>query len=245
VEGIFNILKYDIISSTNDEAKNILQQKNVPDFTVITTEEQTKGRGQRRNTWDSNKSENLLFSIICFPNKINAVNQFYLSKVISLGIIEYLNTKAKDFKIKWPNDIYYKDKKICGILIENTVSGSFIKNSIIGIGLNINQKQFPDFLPDAISLSIITKETYHLQKELNLLLRHILKNYNNLKSENFDTVDKEFHRNLYKINEITEFKDVKGKFKGSIIGTVPDGRLIIQTPTEELRYYDFKEVEFI
>jgi len=245
VNQVFNIIKYNRLSSTNDEAKRLLLKNKISDFTIITTEEQTKGRGQRNNSWHSNKSENLLFSIISFPNKINAVNQFYLSKIISIGIIDYLNTKAKGFKIKWPNDIYYKDKKICGILIENTVSGSFIKNSIAGIGLNINQKQFPDFLPDAISLSIVTKKTYHIQKELNLLLTHIFKNYNNLKSENFDTVDKKFHNSLYKINEIADFKDVKGKFKGIIIGTMPDGKLIIQTSAGESRYYDFKEVEFI
>jgi len=245
VEAIFNILKYDIISSTNDEAKNILQQKNIPDFTVITAEEQTKGRGQRNNSWHSNKSENLLLSIISFPNKINAVNQFYLSKVISLGIIDYLNTKANDFKIKWPNDIYFKDKKICGILIENTVSGSFIKNSIAGIGLNINQTQFPDFLPDAISLNLITGKKFELEYELKELLIFLKNKFNLLKPDSFFEIDNRYHENLYKIYEKSGFKDSNGIFEGTITGTLPQGNLIIKINDNKTKTYAFKEIEFI
>ncbi len=245
VKNIFNILNYDKISSTNDEAKILLQKIKLPEFTIISAKEQTIGRGQRENIWFSESDRNLLISIITYTKRLKAHEQFYLSKVISLGIIEYLETKKNGFTIKWPNDIYFENKKICGILIENTLSGTKIKNSVIGIGLNINQKKFPDFLPDAISLTDITKKTYDLKKELHILLNYIFENYQNLEFENFDTIDKKYHNCMYKMNKISEFKDTNGIFKGKITGTLPEGKLIIQTSEGILQYYNFKEVEFL
>ena len=241
----FNIIYKQSIASTNDEAKKLLQTGKIEDFTILSASEQHTGRGQRQNKWHSQKGKNLTFSIITFPSFIKVSDQFYLSKVISLGIIEYLNTKEEKFKIKWPNDIYYNDKKICGILIENSISGSTIKSSVIGIGLNINQTKFPDYLPDAISLSVIKNKEYNLEEELNKLLIDILKNYNSLKIKPYSEIDNLYHNNLYKLNELSEFKDSTGFFKGKITGTLPEGKLVIQTEANQMRSYNFKEVEFI
>ena len=156
-----------------------------------------------------------------------------------------MNTKEQKFKIKWPNDIYYNDKKICGILIENSISGSIIKSSVIGIGLNINQTKFPEYLPKAISLFNINNKEYNLKSELNKLLIDILKNYNSLKTKSYSEIDNLYHNNLHKLNELSEFKDSTGFFKGKITGTLPEGRLVIQTANNEIRTYSFKEVEFI
>lgn len=245
MKSFFNILKYNTISSTNDEAKQLLLKTKLPDFTIISAEEQIKGKGQRENSWNSKKGKNLLFSIITYPKNLKASDQFYLSKIISLGIIDYLNTKKKGFKIKWPNDIYFKNTKICGILIENTISGTTIKNSIIGIGLNINQEKFPDYLPDAVSLKNITDKNYNIENELHLLLNYILENYKNLKVENFKHIDKKYHSHLFGINKTLEFKDKTGAFKGIIKGTLPEGRLIIEISKNDIRYFSFKKVEFI
>ncbi|MCD4792728.1 MAG: biotin--[acetyl-CoA-carboxylase] ligase [Bacteroidales bacterium] len=241
----FNIIFKERVSSTNDDAKKLLQTENVPDFTVISANEQLIGKGQRKNSWHSEAGKNLTFSIITFPVFLKIPDQFYLSKVISLGILEYLKTKGKYFKIKWPNDIYCKDKKICGLLIENSIAGSTIKNSVIGIGLNINQTVFPKDLPKATSLSIINDTEYLLSEELNNMLSRINKFYNDLKNLNFSKTDKLYHNNLYKINELSEFKDSRGRFLGKITGTEPEGKLIIQTVNNEIRTYNFKEVEFI
>ncbi|NOZ35421.1 MAG: biotin--[acetyl-CoA-carboxylase] ligase [Chlorobi bacterium] len=241
----FNIIKYKTVSSTNDKAKEFLQNNEPENFTIIITEEQIKGRGQRGNYWHCEKDKNLTFSIVIYPNFLFASKQFYLSKVVSLGIIDYLNTKKQGFKIKWPNDIYYNDKKICGILIENSIFGSRIKNSVIGIGLNMNQDVFPQNLPDAVSMKNITNKKYNIENELYLLLNYILKNYKNLKVENFEQIDKKYHSHLFGINETLEFKDKTGTFKGIIKGTLPEGRLSIQISENDIRYYNFKEVEFI
>ncbi len=241
----FNIIKYKTVSSTNDKAKELFQNGKPENFTVIISEEQTKGKGQRGNYWHSEKNKNLTFSIITFPDFIPVSKQFYLSKVVSLGIIDYLNSKKQGFKIKWPNDIFYNDKKICGILIENSITGSEIKNSVIGIGLNINQEKFPDILPGAISLKNVTDKNYNIENELHRLLNYILENYRNLKVENFEQIDKKYHSYLFGINETLEFKDKTGKFKGIIKGTLPEGKLIIQISENDIRYYSFKEVEFI
>ena len=241
----FNIIKKERVSSTNDLAKKLLQTESISDFTVISANEQLIGKGQRKNSWHSEAGKNLTFSIITFPAFLKFTDQFYLSKVISLGIIEYLKTKGKHFKIKWPNDIYCKDKKICGILIENSISGLKIKNSVIGIGLNINQTVFPKDLPTATSLSLNTEKGYQLNAELNDLLKYIYKFYYGLKKLNFPETDKLYHNDLYKINEISKYKDSNGIFRGKIIGTTPEGKLIIQTPENQINTYNFKELEFI
>jgi len=241
----FNILKFEILSSSNDKAKELLKKIELKDFTVIITNEQTKGRGQRENSWHSNTGKNLTFSIITKPSFLKITNQFYLSKIVSLGILDYLNSKKDNFKVKWPNDIYYNNKKICGILIENSISGSVINNSIIGIGLNINQHVFPDYLPNAISLSNIKNKEYDLEIELDTLLNYIYKKYQLLKKIHFTEIDTLYHKYLYKINKVTNFKDKNGLFKGKIIGTMPEGKLIIKTSQIEIRTYNFKEVEFI
>ncbi len=245
MKSTFNILNFEKISSTNDEAKKLLKNTNLADFTIISAKEQIRGRGQRENSWHSEYDKNLLFSIIIFPKNLKAQFQFYLSKVISFGIINYLNSKKKGFKIKWPNDIYFGEKKICGILIENSVSGTDIKNSVIGIGMNINQTKFPEYLPDAVSLTNISSKTYDLKKELYIVLNYIFNSYKDLKPENFETIDKNYLNQLYKINELSEFKDDNKTFSGIIRGTLPDGKLIIETSNSEKKFYNFKEVEFL
>ncbi|MCF6366918.1 MAG: biotin--[acetyl-CoA-carboxylase] ligase [Bacteroidales bacterium] len=241
----FNIIKQQIVKSTNDFAKELLLNRKIVDFSVITANEQLAGKGQRNNTWFSDTGKNLTLSIITYPVFLRATEQFYLSKVISLGIVEYLNSKNINFKIKWPNDIYFNDKKICGILIENSIAGLSIKNSIIGIGLNINQEKFPEYLPDAISLSNIKKKDFCLETELLLLLNSIYKKYQLLRNKLFFDIDNLYHKHLYKINEFSDFKDNAGIFKGKISGTLPEGKLIIETLTKEKKFYNFKEVGFL
>ncbi len=241
----FNILKYEKLSSTNDKAKDLLRRNNLPEFSVITAYEQTKGRGQRDNVWHSNISENLIFSIISYPVFLTPAEQFYISKAVSEGIVNYLNSKKRGFKIKWPNDIYYENKKICGILIENSIKGNEIKNSIIGIGLNVNEEKFPEYLPYAVSLKNITGINYNIESELYKVLNCVYDSFKRLRLHFFTEIDSLYSKNLYKINESGYFKDAQGIFEGTIKGTTPEGKLILQTSSGEIRTCNFKEVEFL
>ena len=150
------IIKLEETESTNTYLKNILAESSIGEFTVVSTNFQTKGRGQMGNSWISNRGENLLFSMLIYPHTIKANEQFVISQVVSVALANVLRRYVCDIKIKWPNDIYWKDNKIAGILIENSLLGHHIERSIIGIGLNINQNTFPNFLVNPISLQMIT-----------------------------------------------------------------------------------------
>ena len=138
-----NIIEFDELSSTNDYALELVRTESVPDFTVISTQFQTKGRGQIGNLWVSNKGENLLFSIILHPNHISANNQFILSQCVSLALRDFIAEYCNDVTIKWPNDIICKDKKLCGILCEKTSD-----RVVVGIGLNLKTEGFPNELKE-------------------------------------------------------------------------------------------------
>lgn len=239
---IIKIIKTD---STNNFAKKLLKSSIQAEYTCITTEEQTKGKGQRGNIWISEKGKNLLFSIIIYPNFIPVNQQFYISKAVSSAIIDVLNKITNNFKIKWPNDIYFNNKKICGILIENSLSGNKINSSIIGIGLNINQKKFPENLQNPISLCQITSKYFEKNEILNSIIYKIIEKFEKIKTENLHFLDSEYHKNLLGINKNLLFEDKSGKFFGKIIKTDKSGRLIIKKKTGEIKKYFFKEVKFL
>ena len=132
-----NIIKKNQISSTNTVAIELLKKEELPEGTIIWADEQTKGRGQRGNSWESEPGTNLTISIILFPHFLKAEDQFLLSKVTSLAITDYLANRFNQVTIKWPNDIYVANDKIAGILIENSIIGSSFEYAVIGIGLNI------------------------------------------------------------------------------------------------------------
>lgn len=140
------------IDSTNSEAHRYRHEAS--DFTVWAAEFQTAGRGQRGNSWESAVGENLTFSILLKPHKFLSTRQFELSEVVALGVVNYLASKGIDAKIKWPNDIYVGDKKICGILIENVLSGDTLSVCIAGIGLNLNQRVFRSDAPNPTSVAL-------------------------------------------------------------------------------------------
>ena len=126
-------------------------QESVAELTTVTAEFQTAGKGQRGNTWEAERGKNLLFSFVLYPTFLEARRQFILSQIVSLSIKEELDRWSDEITIKWPNDIYWRDKKICGILIENDLSGHFIGRSISGIGININQNEFHSDAPNPVS----------------------------------------------------------------------------------------------
>ena len=145
-----DIIWLDSIDSTNEEAKRHISD--IDNLSVLSAYEQTEGRGQRGNTWTSTPGENLMFSIVLKNPKISARDQFGINEITSLSVVDFLSQHGISARIKWPNDIYVGSKKICGILIENSLRGSGISSSIIGIGLNINQRNFDVNLPNPTSM---------------------------------------------------------------------------------------------
>ena len=140
------------IDSTNSALCNMLQEQKLPDGFTLYTYHQTQGRGQRGNQWESEPNKNLLLSTLIKPKELPIEHNFLLSEVVALAVKKTLDQHCCDISIKWPNDIYWKDKKIAGILIENTWMGRFVNTCIAGIGININQTNFLSDAPNPISL---------------------------------------------------------------------------------------------
>lgn len=233
------------LSSTNSHAAWLLKKGKVQEGTVIYAGFQTAGRGQGTNNWESEAGKNLLFSIILYPNFIRAEEQFAISKIVSLGIKDYLDKIVKDVFIKWPNDIYVRDDKIAGILIENAIIRNDIEHSIAGIGININQARFSQGVPNPTSLKILTGREHNPEDCLTEILKALEARYRRLPYDKKSKIDKDYISSLYRSNQWTEFRDSRGIFEGKIIAVTGSGRLQIEDRKSRIYEYDHKEVDFL
>ncbi len=233
------------LSSTNSQASWLLRKGKVQDGTVIYTDFQTAGRGQPGNRWESDYGKNLLFSIIIFPQALRADRQFAISKMISLGIKDFLSGIIKEVTIKWPNDIYVRNDKIAGILIENTLIRNDIEHSIAGIGININQVKFPASVPNAISLKMVTGKDQDREKCLNSLLASIDRRYRQRPFDQKSGLNSDYVSSLYRFNQWTEFRDSRGIFEGRIVSVTDSGRLQIEDRKSRIYEYAHREVDFL
>lgn len=233
------------VDSTNDYARELLNGGRPEEGTIIISGEQRKGRGYGNNTWHSKRGKNLLFSIILYPEFISANTQFLISKVVSLGICDYLCTYISDVSIKWPNDIYVDDRKIAGILIENDLIGSAMKNSIVGIGININQEKFPNDIPNPVSLNQMIEKKLVLKDELKKLAGFLEKRYQMLAQGKVDKIRKDYHGKLFRLNKMSWYHNSEEQFKAKIIGVSDYGQLILENQSGKTLEYNFKEVEFV
>lgn len=229
--------------STNDIAAEIIQNKKAFDGTIVITSDQTAGRGQRGNTWVSFPNQNITISIILKPDFLQAKEQFKLNIAISLGIFDFLcKYLNQDLAIKWPNDIYIGNKKMGGVLIENTLSGSRVVFSVVGIGLNINQLEF--FSKKATSLKLATgKEDFDIEKLLEQLCVCIEKYYLQLKTGNFEIQKKKYLERLFRFGDLSNFSQNGNVFQGKIIDVAETGHLIMKVG-EEIKSFDLKEISF-
>ena len=251
------IRKLHTVDSTNSYLKNWAKKEPLKNFTTIVTEEQTQGRGQRGNYWLSEKNKNLTFSTLIRVSNFKAIRQFELNQAISLGLLEALQKNIldnklpiSDLKIKWPNDIMAGNKKIAGILIENTLNKQHIKHSIVGIGLNVNQTHFSSALPHASSLKKLTHKDYELDSLLTEIILSIKKQC--AKLENHKSLEKEYLNNLYQFGVEASYKDTHNQeFDGNIIGLTPEGKLRIALSklslknTPKIKEFGFKEITFL
>lgn len=236
-----NKITLDSVDSTNNFAANLLKTTNVLDGTVIMSDFQTKGRGQQGNSWHSLPKMNLMCSIILKPTFIAPDKQFYLSKIVSLGIIGLLNEIGIDATIKWPNDVMVRDAKIAGVLIENALKKTMITSSIFGIGLNVNQTEF-----EHLKATSIRKEGVNMTTEqvLSVLCKHIEAWYLTLKRGNLHLIDEAYFANLYLLNKDHVFTLPSGeKLVGKITDVKKNGLLEIKKDGLS-HLYDFKEISF-
>jgi BirA family biotin operon repressor/biotin-[acetyl-CoA-carboxylase] ligase len=239
-----HLIALDETDSTNAQAQQLLAMADPPEGTVIYAHHQKAGKGQRGANWESEERKNLTFSILLKPQFLTAKNSFQLSKVIALGIIDHLSSFLKmDFKIKWPNDIYFLNNKISGILIENTLRGQQISNAIVGIGLNINQIKFIN--SQAISVKKITGTEQPLEQHFYLLCASIEKRYLQLKSGNNAVIDKDYLEALYGYNLPGNYRSGTREFSAKIIQITEEGKLILKEHDGLQKSYDFKEVVFL
>lgn len=239
------IVRLEVIDSTNNYAKQQIRENELAEGTVFLTYEQTSGRGQQKNVWESEPRQNLLFSIVLCPDFVEMRRQFQLSKVVSLGIYDAINKYVSGVKIKWPNDIYVGDRKLCGILIENSVMNGVLNNSIVGIGLNVNQTVFRSDAPNPVSLKMLTNQHYDCEVILTEILSEIDRYYSLLCSGQEELIDKAFLAALYRLNELHFYKAGDEVFEGQIIGVNEIGQLLIRNKDAKVLEFHFKEVEFL
>ena len=260
---------FDSLNSTNDLAAEWLsnsgerQTMNNPfaihhspltitEGIVLTTFNQTSGRGQMGNQWLAEPDQNIAFSVILQPSFLDAREQFHMNKAIALAVHDFFvsifrkhnPSLESGLKVKWANDMYFYDEKIAGILIQNALSGSRLQHSIIGIGLNINQLVFPNNF-NATSLKRVLEKDFDLFELVEQLTKTIEQRYLQLKSGNFKKLHDEYITKLYRFGIESAFEYPNGEpFRGTIMGVSAVGRLEVLT-TEGIKNFDIKELKFV
>lgn len=242
------LIKLKQVDSTNNYATAHMSINNWNEGTVVMADEQINGRGQMKNTWESEPGANLLLSIVLYPDFLPVQYQFLLSKVVTLGLHELLSAIADDVKIKWPNDLYIGTKKVAGILIENSIMGHTLSSSVIGVGLNVNQLEFKSDAPNPVSMRHFTGKKLEHEKISSELFNAIDFWYCKLRTteeKSILEIDAKFEQNLYRKDIVASYKDSSGVYNGVLKGVNEIGQLMVQAESGELRAYHFKEVEFL
>ena len=226
----------------------MLMSKSEPlaEGTVIMADEQFAGRGQQNSTWISEAGKNLTFSLLLNPAFLRITDQFKLNMLICNALkVALSNFSNRSISFKWPNDLYYGDKKLGGILIENLLLGNTFKSTIVGIGINVNQLCFSPLIADrAISLSQILQQDVNLVQLLAEICSQIEKGYLSLKSGTYADLEERYLQGLYKINEIALYKQGEEVFEAKITGVTPHGLLVMEKDGKTLQF-NLKEIEFI
>ncbi len=234
------------LDSTNKFAIDFISKNKPSEGTVISTDNQQEGRGQIGSVWESQAYKNITLSVILYPKFLNVREQFALNRISSIAVFrlikEYL--PKKEVKIKWPNDIYVGHRKIAGILIQNAIHGQGIQSSVIGLGININQKRFYSNAPNPTSLQLESGENFKIKQLSAALCEYLEEAYLKLKQQQYEELDQFYQYHLYQRNVSCKFVTKDNEiFEGKIKGVDPSGRLCIKK-SGELVYFNFKEVSF-
>ena len=244
------------------------------EFTLVTADYQTAGRGQRGNSWESERGQNLLLALVARPAFLPAAAQFRLSQTVALAVADTVARYTDDVAVKWPNDVYVGDRKICGMLIEHDLAGPAIARSVMGIGLNVNQTAFRSSAPNPVSLRLLCGRPLDREEVLRALLRRFCRYYDGLAeacvgtpenkyydrnsyrstckngdytcaADRFSRLDEAYAARLYRRRGEYAWRDAAGGFRAAIDHVGADGTLWLRDSAGGLRHYAFKEVEHI
>lgn len=219
-------------NSTSTLLKQMAAEGNPPDF--IYAGYQTAGRGQTGNSWESEEGKNLLCSILLPPDK----NLYFLNIAVGVALLRVI---GEDFSIKWPNDIYWQDKKAAGILVENAIIGNEIKYSIAGIGLNVNQTEFKSDAPNPVSLKQIRGREYDIESLMNRVLEEVHKVLNEPEQDIWSY----YKSHLYRREGWYPYEDKNGVFEAHIEDVLPTGEIVLKDRQGKERNYHFKQIRYI
>lgn len=240
----FEWIEMETIDSTNNFLKSYRPVR-PKEMTLVSTDFQTAGRGQANNKWEAEAGKNVIYGILIHPQFLTVNRQFAISQIAALSAKEALEDYTDQLSIKWPNDIYWKDRKIGGMLIENTLCGKSIESSIVGIGLNINQEEFKSDAPNPVSLiQIIGHET----ERIFVLARAVERfkhYYQKLRNGEEELIARLYMQALYRNDGFYPYTDSNGQFEARIAGVEPTGHLLLQDTAGEIRRYAFKEVRYL
>jgi len=240
------IIKLNAIDSTNTYLKDMISVALPKDYTVVTAELQTNGRGQMGAKWQAESGKNLTASVFKRLTNFKVYEQFYISMAVSLAIYKALSVfKIPQLSIKWPNDILSADTKLCGILIENVIKNNNLQGSIIGFGLNLNQKFF-DNLPQASSMSLLTGVIYSKDEVLSEVLKQLEFYFDLLESKQLSEIKSAYESLLFRKDKPSTFRTSKNdSFSGIIQGVAENGQLQVWTEDEIIKTFDLKELQLL
>jgi len=242
----FDLQYFESLPSTNLKAVKDIQEGTAHDGLVIWTKDQTQGKGNDANQWESEKGKNLTFSLLAEPRFLKPAGQFILTQLISVALYETLIKILSPEKlyIQWPNDLYYDKKKIAGVLIQNYVKGQEISFSIIGVGLNVNQKIFLSDAPNPASVIHFTRKEMNISALLDEVLETFEKYYSTLDDpQKRDELHQKYLEHLYLRDQWADFSDESGIFSGKITGINDYGQLLVEDSEGNHRTYGFKEIK--
>lgn len=236
------VIRLDTVDSTNTYLHACRGDE---DVVVVTARHQTAGRGQGGNRWEDAEGQNLLFSIQIRPVEVAIDHQFVLAMAEALALKRALDAYADGMELKWPNDIYHRDRKLSGTLIETAVSGGRLKRMIMGTGINVNQRRFTSDAPNPVSLSQITGSDESIDHLLERILQAFNDYYRRVLEGDYAGISREYHEALYRRKGFYRYRDADGEFDAELVGVAYDGRLSLRDSEDRQRSYAFKEVEFI
>lgn len=240
------IIKLDAIDSTNTFLKQLSSCEPLEDYTVVTAKVQTLGRGQMGTNWESEPAKNLMFSVFKAIDFLPTEKQFYISMVTAIAVYKaFKKMSLPKVFIKWPNDILSDNKKICGILIENIIRNGELRDSVLGIGINVNQTDFSN-LPKADSILNKTGITYRLDEVLDYVLVELKAGFAKLEDQQYESLKLEYESVLFKKNKPSTFLDAEGRmFSGIIRGITEQGCLQVLVEDQLIKPFDLKEISLL
>jgi BirA family transcriptional regulator, biotin operon repressor / biotin---[acetyl-CoA-carboxylase] ligase len=242
-----NIVHLSETGSTNEYIIQLLQRSRPDHGTVFITDNQTQGRGMDNNTWESEPGKNLTFSILLYPTFLPVDKQFSLNQAIALGISEFVKSKIvhENVTIKWPNDIYIHNKKVCGTLIQSSIMGQSFDHVVVGIGLNVNQSVFRSTAPNPVSLLNATQQEYDLEALLPELCINLDFRYQQLQSGEPGLIHSEYLSRLYRFNQWNNYSIKGAQFEARITGISEYGQLLLEGKEGKKWVCDVKEVSYL